>query len=128
MNDRDYMFVLLVTTLFTGTSFWPVVMGWVDLATLDGWIQLVSTFGILVLVVIVFTLGGAFGYATACVSRWLGQALLRSRSDERAQLRSQLSGTLRLLYTVLSQAWKLVWWGSWWLRRRSGKVQIDVAD
>ena len=82
----------------------------------------------LVLVVIVFTLGGAFGYVTACVSRWLGQALLSSRSDERVQLGSQLSGALRLLYTALTQSWKLVWWSSWWLRRRSGKVQLDVAD
>ena len=128
MNDRDYMFVLLVTTLFIGTSFWPMVMSWGALTPLDGWIQLVSTFGILVLVVIVFTLGGAFGYVTACVSRWLGQALLSSRSDERVQLGSQLSGALRLLYTALTQSWKLVWWSSWWLLRRSGKVQLDVAD
>lgn len=58
MTDRGHIIIILVVACFAGTSFWPVVMGWVDVSTFAGWVERVESFGTCVLTVLVFSCRG----------------------------------------------------------------------
>lgn len=109
MTDRDHIIIILVVACFAGTSFWPVVMGWVDVGTFAGWVELMESFGTCVLTMMVFSIGGIAGFFLLdCVS-WCFRAVVTVAFDERTHLRRLTRGALRFLYVLLDGTWKFGW-------------------
>jgi hypothetical protein len=113
MTERDQIFIILVVACFAGTSFWPVVMGWVDLGSFDGWLELVANFGSCALTVLVFSVGGIAGYFLLDLFGWCFRALVNVHSDEREGLKRGVNTVLRTAYLLADTVWKLLWKLAW---------------
>ena len=82
MTDRDHIIIILVVACFAGTSLWPVVMGWVDVGTFAGWVELVESFGTCVLTVLVISIGGIAGFFLLDYVAWCFRAVVKAGADE----------------------------------------------
>jgi hypothetical protein len=74
MHERDEILVMLLTSGFFGTSFWPVVCGRVDIGTLAGWVELCANFGTALIVGGLLGLLAAIGYVLAGFPLWCVRA------------------------------------------------------
>ena len=113
MIERDQIFLILVVACFAGTSFWPVVMGWVDLGSFDGWLELVANFGSCALTVMVFSIGGIAGYFLLDFVGWGFRVLVNVHSEDRQRTKHGVYTALRTVYRLADTVWKILWKLAW---------------
>ena len=118
MHERNEFLVMLLAAGFFSSSFWPVVCGWVDLTSLDGWLVLFADFGTMVIGCTVFGLMILAGNLIASLATFLYRACNDSSSKERELSMRCIRLTARMFYLALKQGWKLSWWIAQSIRRR----------
>ena len=105
MKERyEFLFMLLIAC-FVGSSFWPLVCGWVDISTLAGWRELIGGF---ISLAAVFAAFGLVGAITLSVFELLCLGC-RGLSSAGFGLRDLIGYGRRLVLSVLSMALYVGW-------------------
>ena len=126
LNERDEIGLMLLTAVFFGSSFWPALMGWVDLLTLAGWAELFTNYLRTLLVISMIGITLTIGRIFACAVHWATRALMTRRSSERELASAFIRNVFRGMCVAVNHAWKLAWWAAASLRK--SQLQGNVIE
>lgn len=118
MHERDEILVMLLVAGFFGSSFWPVLCGWVDLMTLDGWLTLFSSYGTMVMTFAVLGLVISIGTVLIALPGFLFRCITDGESRER-RIFLYATGVPRFVLRHLArQIWRTTWWLAIFVKRQ----------
>ena len=118
MHERDEILVMLLVAGFFGSSFWPVLCGWVDLMTLDGWLTLFSSYGTMVVACTVLGLIMSVGTLLIAVPGFMYRCITDRESAERRVFVYAAGLPKIVLRHSLLQIWRMTWWLAMLIKRR----------
>ena len=119
MHERNEILVMLLVAGFFGSSFWPVLYGWVDLMTLEGWLTLLSGYGNLMIACVTLGLVISTGTIVIALPRFMFRALTKKSSDQRLAVTRALRILKSIGYQSLQHLWRMTWWLAGNVRRRT---------